>query len=61
MQKLNEQTDLLSQLKEQIKLSLYIPREFYQAYYKEKGRPCGVTIESFLWYSILQCLIAKMV
>jgi hypothetical protein len=58
MQKLNVQTDFLSLLKEHIELSKYIPREFYKAFYKNTGRPRGVTIESFLWYCILQSMIS---
>ena len=54
MQSLNAQTDFLSLLKEQIKLSSYIPQEFRRAFYKNTGRPRGVTIESFLWFCILQ-------
>ena len=54
MQNLNVQTNFLSLLKEQIKLSSYIPQEFCRAFYKNTGRPRGVTIESFLWFCILQ-------
>jgi len=54
MQNLGVQTGFLSLLKEQIKLSSYIPQEFRQAFYKNTGRPRGVTIESFLWFCILQ-------
>lgn len=54
MLKLNVQTDFLSLLKEQIKLSSYIPPEFRSVFYKNTGRPRGVTIESFLWFCILQ-------
>ena len=57
MLQLNVQTDLLSLLKEQIKLSPYIPHEFRKAFYAATGRPHGVTIESFLWYCILQSFI----
>jgi len=57
MQKMKVQTDFLSLLKEQIKLSSYIPREFRKAFYADTGRPRGVTIESFLWYCIVQSLI----
>jgi len=56
MQKINVQTDLLSLLKEHIKLSTYIPPEFRRAFYKYEGRPRGCTIESFMWYLILQSL-----
>ena len=56
MQNLNVQTDFLSLLKEQIKLSSYIPQEFHRAFYKNTGRPRGVTIESFLWFCILQSI-----
>ena len=48
------QTDFLSLLKEQIKLSDYIPHEFRKAFYADTGRPRGVTIESFLWFCVLQ-------
>ena len=54
MLQLKVQTDFLSLLKEQIKLSSYIPDEFRKAFYSDTGRPRGVTIESFLWYCILQ-------
>ena len=54
MQELKAQTDFLSLLKEQIELSDYIPREFRKAFYAHTGRPRGVTIESFLWFCILQ-------
>ena len=54
MLQINVQTDFLSLLKEQIELSLYIPHEFRRAFYANTGRPRGVTIESFLWYCILQ-------
>jgi len=57
MQKLNVQTDFLSLLKEHIKLSSYIPQEFRKAFYKDTGRPRGVSIESFLWFCILQSYI----
>jgi hypothetical protein len=57
MQKLNVQTDFLSLLKENIKLSSYIPLEFRRAFYKDTGRPRGVTIESFLWFCILQSFL----
>jgi len=57
MLQINVQTDFLSLLKEHIKLSNYIPREFYQAFYKDRGRPRGVTVESFLWFCILQSII----
>jgi len=56
MQSINVQTDFLSLLKEQIKLSSYIPQEFYRAFYKNTGRPRGVTIESFLWFCILESI-----
>ena len=56
MQSLNVQTDFLNLLKEQIKLSSYIPQEFRRAFYKNTGRPRGVTIESFLWFCILQSI-----
>ena len=54
MQNLDVQTNFLSLLKEQINLSSYIPQEFRHAFYKNTGRPRGVTIESFLWFCILQ-------
>jgi hypothetical protein len=57
MQKLKVQTDILSLLKEHIKLSSYIPLEFRRAFYKDTGRPRGVSIESFLWFCILQSII----
>ena len=57
MQSLIVQTDFLSLLKEQIKLSSYIPQEFRCAFYKHTGRPRGVTLESFLWFCILQSFI----
>jgi len=57
MLQINVQTDFLSLLKEQIKLSSYIPRDFYHAFYKDRGRPRGVTVESFLWFCILESII----
>jgi hypothetical protein len=57
MQKLNAQTDFLSLLKTNIELSSYISPEFRKAFYKETGRPRGVSIESFLWFCILQSFL----
>ena len=57
MLQLNVQTDFLSLLKEHIKLSSYIPCEFHQAFYKNTGRPRGVSIESFLWFCILESFL----
>jgi len=34
----------------------YIPLEFRRAFYKDTGRPRGCTIESFLWYLIIQSM-----
>ena len=56
MLQLKVQTDLLSLLKEQIELSEYIPHEFRKAFYANTGKPRGITIESFLWYCILQSI-----
>jgi len=56
-QKSNSGNDMLDQLKTHIKLEEYIPPEFYRAYYKETGRPRGCTLESMMWYLILQSLI----
>jgi hypothetical protein len=55
-QKSKPDKDILKNLKTHIKIEEYIPIEFYQAYYKDTGRPRGCTIESFMWYLILQSI-----
>jgi hypothetical protein len=59
MQKLENQKskpdkNILENLKTYIKIEEYIPKEFYQAFYKDVGRPRGCKLESFMWYQILQ-------
>jgi len=56
-QKSKPDTDILEKLKTHIKIEQYIPPEFRCAFYKDKGRPRGVTIESFLWFCILQSYV----
>ena len=56
-QKSKPDNDILKNLKTHIKLEDYICREFRKAFYKDTGRPRGVTIESFMWYLILQSII----
>jgi len=61
MQKLETQksrtdNDILENLKRYIKLEEYIPHEFRRAFYKDTGRPRGCTIESFMWYLIIQSI-----
>jgi len=50
------ESDILANLKTHIKIEQYIPKEFRRAFYKDTGRPRGVTIENFMWYLILQSL-----
>lgn len=44
-------------LEEHINLRDYIPLEFYAAFYCELGRPRVYTLESFLWFFLLQKII----
>jgi len=46
--------EFLSLLKEHINLRELIPAEFYWAFYRFNGRPREYTLESFLWFFILQ-------
>jgi hypothetical protein len=55
-QKSSSESDILENLKTHIKIEQYIPLEFRRAFYKDTGRPRGCTIESFMWYLILQSL-----
>jgi len=54
--KSGSESDILANLKTHIKIEQYIPTEFRRAFYKDTGRPRGVTIENFMWYLILQSL-----
>ena len=56
-QKTKSGKDMLENLKKYIRLEKYIPIEFYEAYYNETGRPRGNTLESMIWYLVLQSLI----
>jgi hypothetical protein len=49
--------EIMGELKAHIKMGSYIPSTFYKAYYKSKGRQRGNTLESMLWYLVLQSLI----
>lgn len=48
---------LLELLKAHINLSQYIPKKFYQAFYKSIGRPRDYSIESLIWFTQLQNII----
>jgi hypothetical protein len=47
-------SEFLSLLKEHINLRELIPAEFYWAFYRFIGRPREYTLESFIWFFILQ-------
>jgi len=55
-QKSKSERDILENLKTHIKIEQYIPPEFRRTFYKDTGRPRGTTIESFMWYLILQSM-----
>jgi len=48
------ESEFLSLLKEHINLRELIPAEFYWAFYRHFGRPRDYTLESFMWFCILQ-------
>jgi len=47
-------SEFLSLLKEHIKMRELIPAEFIWAFYRQFGRPREYTLESFMWFCILQ-------
>jgi len=47
-------SEFLSLLKEHINLRELIPAEFIWAFYRQFGRPREYTLESFMWFCILQ-------
>ena len=47
-------SEFLALLKEHIRLRELIPAEFVWAFYRRFGRPRGYTLESFMWFCILQ-------
>ena len=47
-------SEFLSLLKEHINLRELIPAEFYWVFYRFNGRPREYTLESFIWFFILQ-------
>ena len=49
-----KKSEFLTLLKEHIKLRDYIPNEFYWAFYRRIGRPRDYSLESFMWFFILQ-------
>ena len=53
----NNKSLFLMQLKEHIKLEELIPSEFYEAYYKDIGRPRDYSLESFIWFHQLKNII----
>jgi len=48
---------LLILLKAHIKLETLIPKEFYEAFYKDIGRPRDYSLESFIWFHQLKNII----
>ena len=50
-------SEFLALLKEHIKLRELIPAKFYWAFYRHFGRPREYTLESFMWFCILQKIL----
>lgn len=49
--------DFLALLKAHIKIETLIPKAFYEAYYKNTGKPRDYRLESLLWFGQLQNII----
>lgn len=53
----DKKSEFLSLLKKHINLRVLIPAEFVWAFYRQFGRPREYTLESFMWFCILQKII----
>ena len=49
-----KKSEFLLLLQEHIKLREFISNEFYLAFYRRNGRPRDYSLESFMWFFILQ-------
>ena len=53
----DDKPNFIRLLETHINLKNYIPIEFHMAFYRRWGRPREYTLESFIWFSILQKII----